>query len=463
MQRLRVGLVLLVLLAGCWGRPPAAEAPEPPALPEVPPLQIDHDHRDPALHDEVAGFQFRGFFEAATVLGEERARLADLQFYGNYTAVALNGRAGSSAGGFLLLEHLGGGNFSVLGRYRSGSEDNWYVKFSPDGRYVFLTANGAASPAALVNGTLESARSASLSGGARGIHIVSIQNPRAPALQGFYPAPVRVVNLAVWEGQQGRTYVAASLVQDRLGAATPAGETKDLNYVSILQFSPDPRAPRLEEVARWSPRDAAGIANAFPHDLSVWIYPANGRPLLYVAYWDAGAYIVDVTQPTQPSQVARIAPASSQDHVHTFKPHPLLIDGKYYAVVAPETFTGEPAGPFRLFDLTDARNPRAVASWSPPPAPRNTEPLLFSPHEFTLAEGRLFASNFHGGAWQLRLPDLVPEARWAKSLGDPARTQDWAVDITTVVYHRNLLFALDMNAGVVALQPYRDLPPGPFI
>lgn len=462
MHRRAIVLVLLLLLAGCAGRTAPRPTPTPEPLPEVPPLVIDHDHRDGSLHQSVVGFTFRGFVDAATIVGDEPARFSDIQFYGNRSAVTINGRGGGSSGGFALFD-LGNEGLTFLGRYRSGSEDNWYTKFTPTGRYVLLTANGASSPGQIVNGTLQTARSAAAAGGARGIHIVDVRNPAAPALVGFYPAPVRVINLATWPGRDGHTYVAASMVQDRLATRLPTMDSKDLNFVSIFRLVGDDRAARLEEISRWQPQDAAGILDAFPHDLTISVNPFNGRHHLYVAYWDAGAYVVDVSDPTQPLQISRVKSTGPEDHAHTYKPHPTLLDGRLYAVVAPETFAGEAAGAFRVVDLTEMRSPRAVATWSPPPAPKNAEALLFSPHEFSLAEGRVFASNFHGGLWQLRLPDLVPEARWDKSLGNPARTNDWAVDVASAYHHGNLVYAVDMNAGIITLEPYRAPSPSLFI
>ncbi|HLE46653.1 MAG TPA: hypothetical protein VI818_00010, partial [Candidatus Thermoplasmatota archaeon] len=237
-----------------------------------------------------------------------------------------------------------------------------------------------------------------------------------------------------------------------------------LNYVGIYSFEPEngPTTPaKLDEIARWQPRDAGGVANAFPHDLSVGIHPLNGKRLLFVAYWDAGAYIVDVTEPDKPEVGSRIPPAGPGDHVHTFKPHRYLIGGRYYAVVAPETFGAEPVGTYRLFDITDARKPAFVAGWTPPPGDLvNPEPLLLSPHEFHLGNERLYASQFHGGVWVLQLPSMAPLAMWQKSLGDPSRTKDWAVDVSQVVWYNDHVYAVDMATGLLILeeedQPFVD-------
>ncbi|HLE47434.1 MAG TPA: hypothetical protein VI818_03980 [Candidatus Thermoplasmatota archaeon] len=447
-------LLAVLLVVGCFGPSPGGHGGDGPgpavAFPE---LVVDHDHKDPRLHNASVGLRLAGFADAALVLGTELGRFSDIQFWESTAIVTVNGRAGAPGGGFVVLDLSTTPTPTVVGRYRSGSEDNWYTKISPDGRFVFLTANGNGNPATAAGSLAQ--------GGSplRGIHIVDVRNPRQPALVGFLPAPVRVVNLAVWTNVDKAVLVAASMVNERAGLTAGPAETKDQNYVGLYEFVPPVDLPNgqkqpaeLQEVSRWRPTDATGVRNAFPHDLAVGTHPLNGKTLLFVAYWDAGGYILDVTDPTRPAQASHVPPMGATDHVHTFKPHAKLIAGKYYAALAPETFGAEAAGFHRLIEITDARKPQVVGAWTPPPGDLvNPEPLLFSPHEFHLANERLYASQFHAGVWVLQLPSMEPISMWQASQGTPERTGDWAVDVSQAVWYRGHLYAVDMANGILIL------------
>lgn len=43
------------------------------------------------------------------------------------------------------------------------------------------------------------------------------------------------------------------------------------------------------------------------------------------------------------------------------------------------------------------RPPTRLDRWSLPGVEGNTQPLLWSPHEITLEDGRAYTSNYHGG------------------------------------------------------------------
>lgn len=447
------GVVPFVLLVtvGCLGGPPGS-GPDAAALP---PVIAAHDHLDAASHDLAAGLELVGFADARELLGAETARLSDIQIHGDLAAVAVNGRGGGSSGGFVLLDVSDPAQPRFVARYRSGSEDNWYTKFSADGRFVFLTANGNANATSAAGALREDAERGVATGAIRGIQVVDVSDPARPRLAAFHAFPVRVINLAVWPARDGTTILFASAYNDRFARAdaAPAAPPAAANHVSVLRWTAAP--PGLSEIAQWQPEGFGEGRDALPHDLAVAQHPVTGRDVLYVAYWDAGAFLVDVTDPARPVALGRFRPDpwSPGDHVHTVKPHPGLLGGRALAVAAAETFEGEPSGTYWLLDVADATAPVPLASWRLPPGDlANAEDLLFSPHEFTIADGRLYASNYHGGTWILELPSMRPVATWQRALGDAARSGDWAVDAETAVYHDGLVWVVDMGTGVIALR-----------
>ncbi|HWH08788.1 MAG TPA: hypothetical protein VNX21_06275, partial [Candidatus Thermoplasmatota archaeon] len=259
--------------------PRRGRAPPPRGVPSLP---LDHDHAAAEGHDLAWGLEQVALVPAALLLGGEAARLSDVQFHGDRAAVAVNG----GQGGFVLLDVSRGDDIKVISRYRSGTSDDWYVKFTPDGRHVLLAANAPGSPTALPTP------------GARGIHVVDVSDPAAPRLASAWPWPVRVVNVAAAD-LAGGTFVFASVVAEPTGAA-------GRNHVAILRLD----GGRLAPVATWAPAAPVG-AHVLLHDLAVERHPVTGRDLLYAAAWDAGAYLVDVTDPPRRARPGAGGPRGS--------------------------------------------------------------------------------------------------------------------------------------------------------
>lgn len=419
----RLGLLCILLLAGC-----AAPAAVQPPAPQLPALLVDHDHAAAEGHDVAWNLQQVALVPTSLLLGDEKARVSDVQFHEDLAAVTVNG----GKGGFALLDVANVDDIKVISRYESGTSDNWYTKFTPDGKFLILTANAPGSP------------TAAPTAGVRGLHVVDVSDPKAPRLASVWPWPVRVINVAVAD-LKGGTFVFASVVAEQVGAA---GQ----NHVAVFRLD----AGRLVPVATWKPASPEGKL-VLLHDLTVEEHPVTGRTLLYAAGWDAGAYLVDVTDPAAPKEVGHLRPegfAPAGLQVHTFKPHPGLVHGKHVALAGVETFGGEPSGYHYLMDVTDPGAPALLAQWRLPGGLTNDAPLLWSPHEFTLAEGRAFTSHFHGGVWVLDVANLTlaPVAAWAEAQPDgPAKR--WSVDVETAVWRDGRVFAVDMGAGLVVLRP----------
>ena len=328
------------------------------------------------------------------------------------------------------------------------------MKFTADGQHVLLTANGGFNAAPAAIGAAEALTRQTFTHAARGLQIVDIADPAAPRLVGAYTAPIRLINVATWD-TGGATYVAASVVQDRSiqGAPKPGLLA---NQIDILRLDlPDPT-----RVATWTPPKDA-VEEVFAHDLSVQIHPITGRTILYAACWDAGAYLLDVTDPSSPREIGHFRPDAQTPHVHTVKPHPDLIDGRHYTLVSPETFAGEASGRYHMLDTTDPTQPKLVAAWQLPGDLTNPENLMWSPHEFSLANGKAYTSNDHAGVIVLDLPTLTPIAAWAAPPTSPrAQSARWSLDIETTVWHDDHVYDIDMGRGIDIL--LANSPAGEF-
>jgi len=162
-----------------------------------------------------------------------------------------------------------------------------------------------------------------------------------------------------------------------------------------------------EEVARWDPTDVDREGGNC-HDL----YVQDG--VLYVAYWDAGTWLLDVSDPADPAPIARVRnrPEGDTDggfgglpgNSHYVQPSP---DGRLLAVGReawndPSTDAVEGPGPVDVFDVSDPTSPTHLTTLAPPPSPENERGE--TAHNLGWREDRLYVAWYGGG---VRVYDLA--------------------------------------------------------
>jgi hypothetical protein len=213
----------------------------------------------------------------------------------------------------------------------------------------------------------------------------------------------------------------------------------------VLDVSADP----IEEVGRWSPLDAdvdvPGWADlpSVPgtiHDLYVQDDTA------YCAYWDAGTWLVDVSERSSPSFVghagaysleelvelsedgtrfARLfGEAPGNDHYVTVNEDASLMAVGGEGWDNPDTEVSGPGG-IRLYDVTDPTNPREVSRIDPPAAADTTRSGTWvTSHNFDLRDGRLYSSWYQGGVkiHDLSDPTTPRQMAWWR---DPETARFW--------------------------------------
>lgn len=188
----------------------------------------------------------------------------------------------------------------------------------------------------------------------------------------------------------------------------------DDSALRILDVS-DPTDP--VEVAEWRVEDEHPELDQpvnFIHHVSVQ------DDLAYLAYWDAGGYILDVSDPSDPVEVSSFAmapdatePAEGEfatleeepesefsqrvlglpGNIHTHTPAP---DGDH-VYLSEETFVGEPGG-IRVFDVTDLSDPTEVTRIDPP-----SDVTSEYGHFYDVTQTRLYSAWIDGG---VRLFDI---------------------------------------------------------
>jgi len=134
----------------------------------------------------------------------------------------------------------------------------------------------------------------------------------------------------------------------------------------------------------------------------------------YLAYWDAGTWMLDVSDPTDISLVARVRGRSRADLADVEDPsterteppgndHFVTVDEDAALLgVGGESWASEedsdgPSG-IELFDISDPRSPESLATIEPPSTSDPTRGgVLTTAHNFELVDDRLYSSWYQGG------------------------------------------------------------------
>jgi len=239
----------------------------------------------------------------------------------------------------------------------------------------------------------------------------------------------------------------------------------------------------LRELGRWSLADADEAWLDVPppvkvlHDL--WVQDGTA----YLAYWDAGTWLVDVSDPAAPTAVATVRGRSAEtlaelstaevvdesvqlpgnDHYVTVDERTDLmgVGSEAWDRTPGDDADGGPGG-IELFDVSDPAAPSSLATVAPPP----TDDPSFggtwtTAHNFELAGDRLYASWYRGG---VRVFDVADPGtpRLLRAWRDGASASFWTA---RVVRRGDLLVAAsrrdpgDAAAGG-RLYTFPDAPPG---
>jgi hypothetical protein len=237
----------------------------------------------------------------------------------------------------------------------------------------------------------------------RGVVRYDVTDPAAPELLGAHETVFPVHNCYFADGYAYLT-----------------GNDDERNPLVVV----DVTAPA--ELARWSVIDHdEGWADIEPglrtlHD--VWVQDG----LAYLAYWDAGTWILDVSDPTDPAYVGHVSDHTVEDlrakrglAVHRERLEPpgnahYVQPGDEGALMAvgKETWNSnagldgttpgpdDPGGPsgIDLYDVADPSDPTRLATIDPPPtADPNIAGVWTTAHNLDLHGGYLYSSWYQGG------------------------------------------------------------------
>ncbi|MGB0651713.1 MAG: LVIVD repeat-containing protein [Thermoplasmatota archaeon] len=284
------------------------------------------------------------------------------------------------------------------------------VKVSDDGNWMFIGEDAEGSTA--LAGPVNDAVAATPVGG-------------GPFTGGFY-----VIDIS---DKENPTYVSELLVGPRRGphmvfyhqqadgTELVLGANAD---VSINRFDRD--AGTLTELSRYSPdlifdfnRDPEVfdvLYQGWAHDMFVMEDPVDNATLMYVANWDAGLRIVDLTDPASPVEVGgwNAFPEGHEGNLHTVATDWVgdrritigtvevgfaVVGGYHYAM-------GTDRSILYVWDTTDPANIELLGTWENPdkePAGRDYVPdeEITSTHNFQFEDGRIYLAHYGLGVWVL--------------------------------------------------------------
>jgi hypothetical protein len=168
------------------------------------------------------------------------------------------------------------------------------------------------------------------------------------------------------------------------------------------------------EVGSWSLLDIdeqwATVAQSLRSLHDIWVQDDSA----YLAYWDAGTWILDVSDPSNPALLSRVrgrdvetlgsldGPNREQreppgnDHFVTVDEDATLL-GVGSESWASDDGSGGPSG-IELFDISDPTDPVSLSMIEPPPTSDATRGgVLTTAHNFELTDGRCYSAWYNGG------------------------------------------------------------------
>lgn len=454
-------------LAGCLG----GEAPEPAPASPTPspyfmgddfPLDTDHDHADMTLHNASFNFEFVSYHSCTpegTFQSGPLGQFTDIAFHHPYAFIG-------QAAGFCILDIADPAQPKFVSRYVGQRQNASDIDLSADGDYLLLPTQR--NPLQIPN-VADPTKSLP-----RGILVFNVKDRRNPVLDFFYPVPTNGVHTI-------STYLmeARQLVFIQTYDWIPPGELNETVKPPALNPTNPPGTPRVEiaelvvdaagkaELRRISlfevPRPPGDpLLQWFPHDAQAQKHPKTGQTLLYVAYWDAGLVLVDISEPARPAMMARYDNRSPSvyNHYHDARASEVLIDGRHVTVTAPEIYAGPETGVVRIFDTSDPRQPVQIGWWKLPGNLGIPRDFLYSPHVFSLDEGRIYLGHRHAGVWVLDI-STADNLTWPKAVGYyfphgdarlPSAAWSRSSNVWGAYFHEGLVYVTEENAGLHVLR-----------
>ncbi|MFA5943359.1 MAG: hypothetical protein WC876_02715 [Candidatus Thermoplasmatota archaeon] len=420
-----LALLALTALAGCSDDAPADDGAEPVA----------------PLVDALAAYNAGEASANIERLGDWAGGTQEIDAWSHYLFV-------DDDADVQILDVADPLNIVEVGRF-TGLVDIQDVKVSDDGQWLFI-------------GNDEEASMTPLGGVARagGFYVVDVSDKTSPELKSYLPVGPR----------RGPHMVYYHQTAD--GDELVFGANAD---ISINRF--DRASGTLTELARYQAdlvsaynRDPAvfdAYYQGYAHDMVVMDDPATGKTLMSVANWDAGLRIVDITEPSNPVELAgwNDFPEGHEGNLHTVATDRIgdrtitvgavevgfaIVGGVAYATNTDRSIV-------YVWDTTDPANLLLLGTWENPdglPSDRDyIEGASSSTHNLQLESGRIYLAHYTMGLFVLDVS--TPELQEGPGL--LAYRDEPDDNVWDVILEDGILYASDEVQGIVALHYTQDL------
>lgn len=243
------------------------------------------------------------------------------------------------------------------------------------------------------------------------IVMVGLQDPTEPTFEDAVPQPVLGPHSVSSAEIDGTVYAMSSVTN----------LAHDATYYTFLEIASTPAGDRLVPLSVLQAPGSPPTTELNGHiDVTMQAHPETGTPLAYLANWNEGVAIYDMSQPRAPQQLG-VWTEDSQGSIHETLPLGELRDGRHITIAGQEVGEREelPSGIVFLLDTTDPANPTEIGRWTLPVHPRDWPGLMFSTHYIDVVDDTMFVSNYHGGLWAVDIAE--PETPQATGLFVPSK------------------------------------------
>lgn len=254
-----------------------------------------------------------------------------------------------------------------------------------------------------------------------GLDLWDVTDPTSPKHLGFY-GNFGVHELSLTVRRDGVFALLASPFSEAISALFDPPVLGDFQLVDVT----DPANPVLTD--DWGATKDGGFPSGapffdppyncddpicrgdFPAVFAHSTKPSSDGMVAYVAYWDLGAVVLDVSDPTDVRYVGRtVYPEDSDGDTHSAVPNEddsLLVttDEDFSPVDLPTKVPGDTWGFARIWDVTDPTNPTHLSDVTTPHSLTNKRNGFFSVHNPEIQGDKLYLSWYSDG---LRIFDIA--------------------------------------------------------